>query len=305
MKVLVTGSCVLDVSMEINELPGPGEDVNTKGLTLSLGGMAYNVYSALSLFGTDCILGCPVGEGIIADTVSGLLNKAGRRPIGVIPGLDNGMCLCLVDKSGERSFISHHGAEYRFNPEFFKNTDFNDIGWIYASGLEIEDTDGGKIIDFLEEKKKKVFLAPGPRLDKLSPEFTDRLYRLRPVLHINEREASLITGRSGRAENAEQISRITGNTVIITLGADGTLLKEPGKAPELIPTVKVGMVDATGAGDNHAGSVLACLNKGMSFSDAVKAANIVSGFAVQQKGAVLKEESFQKAMAELKKRNLF
>lgn len=304
MKALSIGSCVLDVYVEIDKLPGLGEDVNTKDLKMSLGGMAYNVYNVLSLFDKGHILGCAIGEGVIADIVSGLLDKRGHHPIGVIHGLDNGMCLCLVDDSKERSFISHHGAEYRFDPELFDSVDFSDIGWIYASGLEIEDKDGDKIIDFLERKQKNVFLAPGPRLHKLSPAVMDRLYKLHPVLHLNEREASLITGENDVYENAEKIFSLTHNTVIITLGADGTLLKENGKAPQLVPTFKVDMLDSTGAGDNHAGAVLACICKGMSYYDAVRTANKISSYVVRQKGASLTKENFDKAMDELRAENI-
>ena len=304
MKALSIGSCVLDVYVEIDKLPGLGEDVNTRDLKMSLGGMAYNVYNILSLFDEGHVLGCAIGEGLIADIVAGLLKKRGHRPIGLIPGLDNGMCLCLVDDSKERSFISHHGAEYRFDPTLFENTDFSDIGWIYCSGLELEDVDGDKIISFLQQKNKNVFFAPGPRLHKLAPGILERMYRLHPLLHINQREASLITGASDIYENAEKISALTGNTVIITLGEQGTLLKEPGKEPQLIPSFKVDMLDSTGAGDNHAGSVLACLCRGMSCEDAVRAANKISSYVVRQKGASLTRENFNKAMEELKALNI-
>ena len=151
MRTLVIGSCTLDLAVRVPRLPAQGEDVNTRGLTASLGGMAYNVYNVLELFGTRPILGCPIGQGRFAGLVAGLLREQGREPIGVIPGLDNGLCLCLVDDTGERSLISHHGAEYRFDPALFAGVDFAQVGWVYACGLELEDRDGGRIADFLEE----------------------------------------------------------------------------------------------------------------------------------------------------------
>ena len=305
MRALAIGSCVLDVYVEIDKLPGRGEDVNTRDLKISLGGMAYNVYNILSLFDNRHILGCPIGQGTIADIVSGLLKKRGQEPVGVIPGQDNGMCLCLVDNSGERSFISHHGAEYRFSQKLMEKIDFTDVGYIYADGLELEDRDGAQILDFLERSGKQIFFAPGPRLHKIPKELLSRIYKLRPILHINEREAFLITGKKDALKNAEEIFKISRSPLIITLGERGALLKEPGKAPKFIESRPVKMLDSTGAGDNHAGTVLACLCRGMSFSDAVKCANKISSFAVCQKGASLKKENFLKALAELKEENLF
>lgn len=80
MKALAIGSCVPEVFVEIDRLPGLSEDVNTRDLKLSLGGMAYNVYNVLELFGTDAILGCPIGEGMLADIVGGLLAKKAAVP---------------------------------------------------------------------------------------------------------------------------------------------------------------------------------------------------------------------------------
>lgn len=299
MKVLVIGSCALDVIIDLEKLPALNEDVNTKDLAMSLGGMAYNVYNVIKLFGRDAIFGCPIGEGILANIVKGFLDEKGYEPIGTIKGIDNGMCMCLVDESKERSFISHHGAEYRFEPELFKDINFNEVDWIYFGGLEIEDVDGSKIIDFVENKPRNLFFAPGPRLDNIDKKRLERIYALKPVLHINEREAELITGKADLMGNAQEISAMTQNTVIITIGERGTLLKEIGKEAIIIPTKEVEMLDSTGAGDNHAGAILACLNMHMSFEEAIKIANIISGYVVRQKGASLTKENYDKAVKDI------
>lgn len=208
------------------------------------------------------------------------------------------MCLCPVDDYGECSFISSHGAEYRFRPELFQHIDFEDVDWIYADGLEIEAQDGDKIIDFLEGKGKKLFFTPGPRLNMLGEEKLRRLLSLHPVLHINEREAGLVTGKTGLWESAENICAMTGNTVIITLGENCTLLKKPRNPSQLIPTKKMQTTDSTGAGDNHAGTVPALISRCFAFEAAVRAANIVSGYLVQQKGAGLGEENFHRGYSQ-------
>ena len=301
MKVLVLGSVCLDVLVEIDHLPSLSEDVNTEGLSLSLGGMAYNVYNVIKLFNQGCILGCPIGEGKIANLVKDMLKAKEEKPIGVIEGLDNGMCLCLVDKSKDRSFISHHGAEYRFNPEFFRDINFDEISYIYVSGLEIEDVDGLKIIEFLETKKRPVFLALGPRANEIKSEYLKRLYALKPILHINEREAELISGVKDINQAIDIISEITKNSVIVTLGEEGSKFKEYQKNIIWIKSDKVEMVDATGAGDNHAGSILACLNQGLTLEEAIKIANKISASVVTQIGASLTQENFNKALENCKK----
>lgn len=299
MKVLVLGSICLDVFVEIDYLPTLNEDVNTKDLKLSLGGMAYNVYNVLKLFNEGRILGCPIGEGKLATMVKDMLKLKGDSPIGTIKDLDNGMCLCLVDNSHDRSFISHHGAEYRFNPEFFNDIDFDDVSYIYASGLEIEDVDGLKIIEFLEAKQRPVFLAIGPRVNEINPDYLKRLYALKPILHINEREAELISGLKDIDQAINYISDLTQNSVIVTLGAEGCKFKEYNQAIKWIKSNKVEMVDATGAGDNHAGAVLASLNHGYSLEKAIIIANKISSLVVCQKGANLTQDNFNQAIKDL------
>lgn len=296
MKILVLGSICLDMIVDIDELPKLNEDVNTNDLNLSLGGMAYNVYNVIKLFKEDVILGSVIGEGVIANIVSDLLAIRNDKPIGVIKGQDNGLCICLVDKSKERSFISHHGAEYRFNQDFFKDINFEEVSYIYVSGLEIEDVDGLKIIEFLEKVRKPIFFAPGPRVDKINPAYLKRLYDLKPILHINEREALLISNLDNLNEAVNVISDLIHNLVIVTLGEKGTLYKEYQKDIKLIETTKVEMLDATGAGDNHAGATLAMLNKANTVEESIKVANKVAAAVVKQKGASLDEDNFKAAI---------
>lgn len=303
MKALIIGSCVLDVYIQLPHLPLMGEDVNSNDLNISLGGMAYNVYHVMKLLQTNPILGCPVGEGLRADIVTDLLEKQGDKPIGVIPDIDNGMCLCLVDDSRERSFVSHHGAEYRFDPQLFQKLCFDEVEWIYVSGLEIEDHDGGLIVEFLEEKKKSLFFAPGPRLNCIPADQMERLFKLHPILHINEREVMLLTRQKDLFRAAEELNQKTQNAVIITLGERGALLKQNACAPQLIPTERVAMVDSTGAGDNHAGAVLAGISQGMKIEDAIRRANLISGYTVQQKGAVLSQQNFDLALKNWKQQS--
>ena len=300
MKTLVIGACTLDFTLDIDHLPVKGEDVNTKNVEIALGGMAFNVFNILNLFQCETILGSPIGQGTFADITRRLLKEKGCEPIGTIPGKDNGFCVCLIDNSKERSFISNHGNEYRFDTRLFENIDFNEIGYIYADGLEIEDPDGNNIVKFLEEKRKPILFAPGPRLQYLPKNLLERIYKLQPILHINETEASLICKKDSLYETANEINKITNNAVIITLGEHGCLLKENLKDPLIINTLSRKMVDANGAGDNHAGTILACLDKGFGLIDAVKIANIISGHVVMQKGSAMTYENFESALKEVK-----
>lgn len=75
---------------------------------------------------------------------------ANEIPILIETDQRNGCCYCLVDDSGERTFICEHGAEYFYQPEWLENLDTSLYDQVYICGLEIEEATGQYIIDFLE-----------------------------------------------------------------------------------------------------------------------------------------------------------
>ena len=69
------------------------------------------------------------------------------------------------------------------------------------------------------------------------------------VLTPNASEAAELTGCDDPADAAAELVADTGAAVLITLGADGALLLEPGGEPVRLPAARVEVVDTTGAGD--------------------------------------------------------
>lgn len=294
MKTLVLGSAVLDMVMNVPGLPKTMEDVHPTNVSMKLGGMAYNVYEIMRHFECESILGVPVGTGFFAEAMLRMMDEKGVRPWARVKNKDNGVCLCFVEDNGERTFVSHHGAEYMFDPAWFESIDFEEIDCVYVSGLEIEEPTGESMIEFLEKKKASIFFAPGPRLSKIPFEKIERLLNMNVILHLNELEAMQLSGKESIFSAAEALSNRTGSAVIVTCGARGAYLKEPVKEGKLIPSRKARVVDTIGAGDAHAGAVLAMLQQGKSMEEAVRIANVVASFVVESQGAGLSEDEFEK-----------
>ena len=87
------------------------------------------------------------------------------------------------------------------------------------------------------------------------------------VLTPNASEAEQLTGESDPEAAARALSESTGAAVLITLGARGALLLEPGGSPVLLPATKVDVVDTTGAGDTVNGALAAELAAGRPLRD--------------------------------------
>ncbi|HWI09336.1 MAG TPA: PfkB family carbohydrate kinase, partial [Solirubrobacteraceae bacterium] len=80
------------------------------------------------------------------------------------------------------------------------------------------------------------------------------------------------------------LSERTGAPVIVTLGPDGALLFDGGRA-DAVPAPAVGVVDTTGAGDTFCGALAAELAGGASLRDAVRFAVTAASLSVGAAGA--------------------
>ncbi|HIZ21440.1 MAG TPA: bifunctional hydroxymethylpyrimidine kinase/phosphomethylpyrimidine kinase [Candidatus Blautia faecigallinarum] len=294
-KILVIGSTVVDVIIELMErLPRTGEDVHVRRQQMSLGGCAFNVSESIRHFQVPYILFSPVGTGTYGHFVREELHRRGISSPIPTPDKDNGCCYCFVENTGERTFVCDHGAEYLFREEWFRLLDLEEIDSVYICGLEIEESTGPVIVDFLEKNPRlKVFFAPGPRISRIDPWLLARLFCLSPVLHLNETEVLSVTEENSVSQAARALYEKTHNTVIVTLGANGCYYFD-GEKEETIPAFSVNLADTIGAGDSHIGSVMACLKKGDPLPKAIAKANMVAAAVVGTTSALLPDEEFEK-----------
>lgn len=292
-KILVIGSTVADIIINLDYLPSTAQDVNIKSQEMSLGGCAYNVSDMIHHFGVPYRLFSPVGTGLYGDFVRNQLAAKGLASPMPTPDQPNGCCYCFVENSGERTFVCDHGAEYLFYKEWFDTLKMEKVSSIYICGLEIEDQTGSTIVDFLEANSSiPVFFAPGPRICFIDPLLMERIFALHPVVHLNEDELCGFTGAAALEEGAKALFSLTGNTVIVTHGAEGAYYYDGEEFIHVPPVKAEKVVDTIGAGDSHIGTVMACLAKGKSTYEAIKTANAVSSLVVSKKGATLSEKEF-------------
>ena len=294
-KVLVFGSTVVDVVVKVPRLPSTAQDVNIISQHHQLGGCAYNVAHILQLSHLPHQLCSPVGCGVYGEFVARSLQEKNIPIFAQLPSIANGCCYCLVEPSGERTFLSHHGAEYLFQREWFTQQVLEGADSIYICGLELEEETSADLVAFLEEQSQlQIFFAPGPRITSISRDFLYRIFSLSPILHLNDEEACGFTGTVTLQEALFQLHEKTGNDVIVTQGAEGSSCIHQGKI-HFFPGKKATVVDTIGAGDAHIGTIIAALHLGMELPQALEVANAVSAAVVSVAGASLSKEAFQQA----------
>ena len=161
----------------------------------------------------------------------------------------------------------------------------------------MEERTGSQLVSWLETAPIGTILyAPGPRGVRVKKELTDRLFALRPMLHLNAGEAKAMSGYDDLDDALRALHARTGNTVIATMGADGVRCLEDGKLYSVVGEPAARVVDTIGAGDSHAGATLLGLSRGLSLRSSLALANRVSAAVVATDGATLSDEDFARVV---------
>lgn len=288
-RILILGSAVIDVIVTIDRLPLAGEDIPGLQKGMLVGGCAFNVSKILDGLQIPHDLCVPVGQGMYADHIREALHESGHEVLIEDDREDNGYCLSLVEKDGERTFISIDGIETKWQDAWLERLHAADYDYLYASGYGFQDgnSSGEVLLRFLGSKKAdaKLILDPGPRL--LGKQFEEKLLQMGPILEMNQSEAKAMGQSENVRQAAENLHRRTGQPVIITMGQAGTLLHTT-EEEEIIPTVPVKAIDTIGAGDSHTAGFIAALASGKTLREACREANRVAACVVQHVGCSLR-----------------
>ena len=290
-RLLIIGSTCGDVILRLAHLPTTGEDMHPVQ-RFAMGGCAFNVAQVPKDYDVDLRFVTPIGDhGVFSDFVRAHLDNAGFRGPITVPDSENGCCYCLVERSGERTFLSVHGIEYSFHAEYMDAFAGERFDYTYICGLEVEETTGGELVAWLEAHPDiagTVVYAPGPRGIEVDPARTARLLGLPPLRHRNAQEAQARAGRRGSEDRvlaaAQVLHAKTGNMVIVTRGADGVLWISADGSVHSAPSVPSTVVDTIGAGDSHCGAVLTGLTLGWTEEDTMRFANQIASEVVAQEG---------------------
>lgn len=293
-KCLVIGAAYLDVIMQIDKLPKTGDEVYAQSQQMQLGGCAYNVADIIRHFDLPYTLFAPIGSGIYAEIIKKKLALAEHDSPISSDKQDNGYSLCLIENTGERTFLSLPGIECSFEQEWFETLDSDEYSSVYVCGYEIEGAGGDTIIDFLEKNPTlEIYYAPGPRICHISEEKHSRLMALKPIIHLNEKEALEYTGCTDYIGAAKSLYDKYNNMVIITLGSKGAYYFD-GIEGKFSQPEQAQVVDTIGAGDSHIAAVIAMRLLSFGWDKSIASANKVSAKVVGVQGSTISKEDFNR-----------
>jgi ribokinase len=284
--ITVFGSINMDLVATTPRLPKPGETVPGTGFATAAGGKGANQALAARRAGASVRMVGAVGKDEFAAPALDLLDKAGTD-LSNVARVDGptGTALILVGGDGENMIAVVPGANGTVGAEQAETAVSGSAsGDILMLQLEVPPASVKAALVAAKAHGVRTVLNTAP----LIPETTE-LARLADIVVANETEFERLVGRDGlAADEREQIlldmHGKTGQTLIVTLGADGVIAAEGG-ALHRTKGLKIVPVDTVGAGDTFCGYLAASLDQGLSFGDALRRAAVAGSLACLKPGA--------------------
>ncbi|MDL2405804.1 ribokinase [Rhizobium calliandrae] len=280
MPVHVVGNVCVDTTFRVDRFPQPGETFNARSHMDGVGGKGANQAVAAARTGADVRFFAAVGTDPAAAFIrERLKNEFDLRQLSAKP-LPSDRSTILVNQDGENLIVSGIDCAADFDP--LRETGLLNLiahGDILVMQGNLKSTVTNACLRAAKAASATTILNPSP----LSGEALD--LAAVDVVIVNQGEAFETTGKPDPEDAARDLVRRGAKAAIVTLGAAGCLLLEDG-AVDLIPAVKVAVVDTSGAGDIFCGCLAGCLMKGWRLAQSARTAVAAAALAVGRRGTL-------------------
>jgi ribokinase len=284
-RVVVVGSANLDLVVEVERRPAPGETVlGTRHRRFS-GGKGANQAVAAARVGAEvtlvaCVGDDPAGGELLAELAGAGVDTASVRRV---PEVGTGTAFVTLTPDGENSIIVSPGANAALAagvvdaaaPAIAAAT-------VVCAQLEVPLDGVRRALELARRARARTVLTPAPAV----PEARE-LIPLADVLVPNLGEARALAGdpQSPPRDVARRLLGLGAGAVVLTLGARGVVIATADGEREVPARAVPEVVDTTGAGDTLAGVLAAALAGGAALADAVRLAVDAAGISVTRAGA--------------------
>ncbi|MFC6510095.1 ribokinase [Promicromonospora citrea] len=280
--VVVVGSANVDLVVDVPRHPAGGETILGGNLRRTPGGKGANqAVAAARAGGAGTTFVGALGRDESADLLLASLEGAGVRTE-TVDRVDapTGTALITVSPDGENAIVVAPGANSRVRVGAAQARRVAAADVVLA---QLEIPLGTVTAAAVERRQGALFVLNAAP----SRELPDALWREVDVLVVNEHEAADLAGAAGTPEDlaAALLARVP--AVVVTLGAEGSLVVRRDTDPVRVPAARVDAVDTTGAGDTYCGVLAAALARlGLAgLADAARLAGAAAALAVTRPGA--------------------
>lgn len=244
--------------------------------------------SAARRQGLDAHYAGQLGQGPFADVALAQLSAEGIRVV-VAPrvGMDLGVCVVLVDQSGERSFVTSPGAELTLHDEELNGVTLTGDEVIYVSGYNVVYPQVAQTLSrWLLDVPAQVTVAfdPGPRCADIDAHVLAEVLERTDWLLCNAAEARLLSRDQDAARCARELRTLFDLELVVVRDGAAGCASDDEERTLLAPGYATEVVDTNGAGDVHNGVLIAELSRGTTLEEALLRANAASAIAIASFG---------------------
>lgn len=264
MKVLCIGEALIDmICTDRGSRLADGQNFLKKA-----GGAPANVAAAIAALGGEVDMAAKVGKDPFGQHLIDLLNEMGVSTRWIIQDPSSFTTFAFVSlmEDGERDFYFNRGADGQLSIEDLAGLNLNEYDIVHfgsATGF-LPGPLQATYIDLLNKAKAAgALISFDPNYRHLlfpnnTAEFVKQSWHFIQAcdfFKLSDEEALLITGQATVQAAADDLRAKTNAVFAITLGKEGTLLAT-NNGNEVISSIPITPVDATGAGDAFVGAVL-------------------------------------------------
>ena len=294
IEAVIIGAGIVDIPVQLN-----GEDVFRTGshpvdqILMNLGGDAANEAVVLSRLRHHVKLISKVGNDTAGNFVISTCGKEGVDTSAVrqAEGLDTGINLVLIDRDGERSFITNrNGSLRKLTIEDIRLSELEDATLLCFASIFvfplIREPQLKKI--FQEAKTRNMIVCADMTKCKNGEKIEDLKEALCYLDYIfpNLEEAKMVTGKEDIDEIADAFLQCGVKNVVIKMGKQGCFMKNNSRRIKVPVYPETRCLDTTGAGDSFVAGFLSGILEEKDLLECGVRANAVASITVEYTGAV-------------------
>lgn len=286
-KIIVIGSSNTDMVVKSDRIPLPGETILGGEFIMTAGGKGANQAVAIAKMNGDLTFVAKVGKDVFGEQAIQNYSKLGINTDYIFrDDVSSGIALIMVDEHAENCISVASGANGKLSKEDINSVrDVIEKSDILLMQLETPIEVIEYATDVAYNAGVKVILNPAPA-KYINSGTLNKLYLITP----NTTEAQILSGIQiidiDSAKKAAEVLADKGvRNVIITLGAEGSLILTEARKFYFIESRKMDAVDTTAAGDVYNGALCVALSEGKDMVAAAKFATLASSISVTRMGA--------------------
>jgi ribokinase len=285
--VTVMGSFVADLAFRTNKLPAWGETFMGNAFQLGPGGKGSNQAVAAARAGAKVSFISKLGQDPFGDLARITYQKEGIDTRYLLPcDTATGAAAIIIDaQTGENSIIVVPGACFQLTPEEVDQMqDLITDSAIFVTQLELALPTVEHGLKLAHSLRVPTILNPAPGC-----KLPESIFPYCDYVTPNESETEILTGIAIRTQfdverAADVLLRLGVGNVVITLGAQGALVKNAITTAH-VPAYDAGpVVETTGAGDAFNGGLAVALAEGADLLQAVRFGCAVAAISVTRPG---------------------